>query len=212
MYVTLHTHACLTTHSCMCHDSLIYVSWLTHTYVVTQSYMCHGTLLYMSRHTNIRVVTHLYIRRHDLIKYVSRHTHVYMTLSYMCHGTLMNMSRNMSRHICVMSHWYVCHDPLILVSCQVTHILVCTYINICVEGDGWFRPHHAGSKGSKPGSTRGAIPLSSHFDAGGDPKWDCTRLLALPWVLYCSKRGGTLVETRFFLADFSCLPLTFESY
>jgi len=34
------------------------------------------------------------------------------------------------------------------------------------EGGGWFRPQHAGQK---PSGTRGAIPLSSHFDAG-DPK------------------------------------------
>jgi len=62
------------------------------------------------------------------------------------------------------------------------------------EGGGWFRPPHAGLK---PHGTRGAIPLSNHFDAG-DPKWDCTRLLVLPWFLYCLKRGGKLVETRFF--------------
>ena len=34
------------------------------------------------------------------------------------------------------------------------------------EGDGWYRPQHAGSK---PRGTRGAIPLSSILK-GGDPK------------------------------------------
>ena len=34
------------------------------------------------------------------------------------------------------------------------------------EGDGWYRPQHAGSK---PSGTRGAIPLSSSNE-GGDPK------------------------------------------
>jgi hypothetical protein len=55
------------------------------------------------------------------------------------------------------------------------------------EGGSWIRPQHAGSK---PHGTRGAIPPSSSFK-GGDPKWDCTRLLALPWILYCLKPGGT---------------------
>ena len=64
-----------------------------------------------------------------------------------------------------------------------------------------FRPLHAGSKAR---GTRGAIPLSSSFE-GTDPKWDFTRLLVLPWFWYCLKAGGTVVETEFFLTDFSFL-------
>ena len=60
------------------------------------------------------------------------------------------------------------------------------------EGSSWYRPQHAGSK---PRGTRGAIPLSSSFQ-GGDPKTDCTRLLALPWFLYCLKAGGTFSFPR----------------
>ena len=51
------------------------------------------------------------------------------------------------------------------------------------------------TRGSKPRGTRGAIPLSSSFK-GGDPEWDCTRLLALPWFLYCLKAGGTFSFRR----------------
>jgi len=58
------------------------------------------------------------------------------------------------------------------------------------EVGSWFRPQIAGSK---PRGTRGAIPLSSSFQSG-DPKWDCTRLLALPWFLYCLNLVETLLS------------------
>jgi len=55
------------------------------------------------------------------------------------------------------------------------------------EGGSWIRPQRAGSK---PCGARGAISPSSFFQRR-DPKWDCTRLLALPWFVYCLKADGT---------------------
>jgi len=82
-------------------------------------------------------------------------------------------------------------------SISVSRKLICIPIAICSQITFIEERGVAGSDPStlcrtlKPRGTGGAIPLSSTLEAG-DPKWDCTRLPALPWVLYCLKRSGTL--------------------
>ena len=98
-------HICGMTHSCMWHDSFVYVTWLIHVNDMTHSCMLHDSFLHVTWLIHVRHMTHSCMWHVSLLSFFRFDSYFCWTTSlskttWMTHVTYINESC----HVRVMSH------------------------------------------------------------------------------------------------------------
>ena len=107
------THVCAMSHSCVCHDSFIWVPWLVHVCAMTHWYVLRCLYMCVMTHSCVCAMIHIWGSS--------------LSCVWWCWGGL-SIRVPCLPYVCAMTHSYVCHDSLIgaeefLYLCHVS--LVC---------------------------------------------------------------------------------------